>query len=295
MDKFQTHHHVALQDVLAMLIEMKEEGVDPKAKEVTERLVDTDEPVDSNHQAYRKVNGFLNDAVEEGLASRERFGRSYVYGLTDAGETVGSKPVEGTVAVETADEDSDESVAEHVESIQSEDIEAQLPDQIDLPDARPRPEDLVDTSPLDEVIDDDTPDLSEIDYSGSSVQGKRSVEDPELRDKKVEAPTHWPPEHPEQGTRQINAVLTNGPNCEGSRIIVSEDAVEAGLVDSLDHVGDSAFRMECPHCGRTCAGDVTADGQAKLKTHVVLQGTARPRKERFIWVGNDEDGSWELR
>ena len=148
-----------------------------------------------------------------------------------------------------------------------------------------------DQNELDDLIEQaegDGMDLDVPDEPTTSVGGKYERKVPEEKKKeKKEAPTHFP----DNGERRVmNRFLTSGEACDGSRIIISEDPLEDGLVDSEDEFKARATRAQCPHCSRTFGVDITKSGTARMRTHTIPKRKSSPRSPYKDY--DEEEGRW---
>lgn len=300
MNTYSDHTNIEGPDILEAL--MQAEG-GATVKQVAFVLT-TGGPVDSNSARYDYVRKMMQDVVNQGLAAKEKEGRSYLYTITEDGRLYMGD--EDPAEAANADEDEGMTEAEAEEAMPGtvEGIAA-IADEDEARDAQGPALSFVQAAidaEAEEVDADDEigalvaeaeGDGMDLDVpepptpsEGGSKRGQRRVE-PEVADETMEVPTHFP----DNGDRRtVTRWLTGGEKCDGAGIIISEDATEDFGVEDLPQ--SAAFRLRCPHCGATKHANVNKDGVAKVCSHPGATGTPHPRSPLYVWQEGAKE--WKL-
>lgn len=282
MNTYADHTDLTGQDLLEALAQ---KGGPFSIKMLANALTEGAPVKSSGDARYDYVRNLLATLSSNGLVSREKDGRTYMYSLTDDGREV-------LTSNDTApQEDEDESPAPQEDVRDSSKVEADAPS----------PEEA--QSDLDALISDAEGDGMDLDIPEPPTPSPQT-EDTDtgtVTRTRLTVPKYNPdlvPDAPE-GTTSFWSHRPDGtPTCEHSHQIISLDPVADGLVneDGTPTCPEATkIRTECPYCGSIRTSRLNANGELKLHGHeVTSRDVAASMTHPFIRYTEETGLVWVL-
>lgn len=270
---YDDHTELDLHEILRRI---RDAGFAPDTGTIVGALVSGDK--NSRSPAYKYVGAKLRDAVDDGLLDSEKNGRSSVYSVTEDGlRYIDDSEGYGD------NSDGPTTTKDEVDSL----IAATETPERDPAD-RPDFEDSVTYPDADDSADSD--DSAEADDSESSDDSAEDSESSEDSRDRMKCAVRFPDT---SETRKLKTYADHrGQKCKLSRTLISTDPIGDGFLDDPEAIGQHAFRIKCPECGRSTNVDISQKTHdSRITSHAVPEQETSARKERFVWTGDD----WELR